>query len=200
MAFADLSWPWVKSASGGHSAQVIEPVVQMIWSQESTTGMRSRTKIQHARRVRRGQPLQLRRASPEPMSMKAACSANVGVTWTRYDPAGWNLGLTLGRVLRHEDYGQFGPASGLGGTRNSDWLAALTMSWQNGFAATGRVVFDDDFEASKAELRLTLNRERLALSTSALYAVADPSENRPEATSEFTVDALWKVNPALSAG
>jgi LPS-assembly protein len=63
------------------------------------------------------------------------------------------------------------------------------------------VVFDDDFEAStKAELRADGQpRKRLALSTSALWARGRPLENRPEATSEFTVDALWKVNPALSA-
>ncbi|MBE2275732.1 MAG: LPS-assembly protein LptD [Rhodobacteraceae bacterium] len=193
-AGVELRWPWVKATASG-ATHVIEPVVQMIWSGRHGDAIPNEDSA--LVEFDEGNIWSLDRF-PGADAVEEGNRINVGVTWTRYDPAGWNLGLTLGRVLRHEDYGQFGPASGLGG-RNSDWLAALTMSWQNGFAATGRVVFDDDFEASKAELRLTLNRERLALSTSALYAVADPSENRPEATSEFTVDALWKVNPALSA-
>ncbi len=193
-AGVELRWPWVKATASG-ATHVIEPVVQLIWSGRHGDAIPNEdsTLVEFDE----GNIWSLDRF-PGADAVEEGNRINLGVTWTRYDPAGWNLGFTLGRVLRREDYGQFGPASGLGG-RDSDWLAALTMSWQNGFATTGRVVFDDDFEASKAELRLTYSRERLALSTSALYAVADLSENRPKATSEFTFDALWKVNPALSA-
>lgn len=34
--------------------------------------------------------------------------ANVGVSWTRFDPQGWSMGVTLGRVFREADLGQFG--------------------------------------------------------------------------------------------
>ena len=34
--------------------------------------------------------------------LETGLRANLGVSYTRYDPAGWSLGLTLGRVLRAE--------------------------------------------------------------------------------------------------
>ena len=63
--------------------------------------------------------------------------ANMGITWTRHDPAGWTMGVTLGRVVRDRDRGQFGPASGLDG-RSSDWLAGATFTLGNGYALAGR--------------------------------------------------------------
>jgi LPS-assembly protein len=124
--------------------------------------------------------------------------ANIGIGWTRHDPDGWTLGVTLGRVVRERDFGQFGPASGLAGA-SSDWLLAASVDWQGGLVASGRVAFDNDFSPTKAEARLTLNRERIALATSALWAVADPGENRPDPTREFTFDARWRATEALTA-
>lgn len=193
-AGVELRWPWVKATETG-AVHVIEPVVQLVWAGENGASIPNEDSA--LIEFDEGNIFSLDRF-PGSDAVEEGARANIGVTWTRYDPAGWSLGLTMGRVLREADYGQFGDASGLGGSR-SDWLAALSLGWQNGFAATGRVVFDDDFDVSKAELRLTLNQERLAVATSALWASADPLENRPDATREFTFDARWKATEALTA-
>jgi LPS-assembly protein len=96
MAFADLSWPWVKSASGGHSAQVIEPVVQLIWSQESTTPVPNEdsTLVEFDE----GNLFSFSRF-PGADVYESGLRANVGLSWSRYDPAGWNFTVAGGRIF-----------------------------------------------------------------------------------------------------
>ncbi|MGA0538995.1 LPS-assembly protein LptD [Neotabrizicola sp. VNH66] len=193
-AGVELRWPWVKAAPSG-ATHVIEPVVQLIWADRQGTGIPNEDSA--LVEFDEGNIFSLDRF-PGADAVEQGRRANVGLTWTRTDPAGWSWGLTLGRVIREQDYGQFGPASGLGGTQ-SDWLAALTLDWPSGFAATGRVVFDDDLDIAKGELRLALSQERLSVAGSALYAVADLTENRPDPTREIRFDAAWKATSALTA-
>ena len=124
--------------------------------------------------------------------------ANVGVSWTRYDPAGWSMGVTVGRVFREADLGQFGPGSGLAGQK-SDWLAAANFTLADGLAITGRLVMDDDLSLTKGEARLALNGPKTSISTSMIWAVADPLENRPDPTREISLDARRKLNPNWTA-
>jgi len=104
------------------------------------------------------------------------------------------MGVTLGRVFREADLGQFGPGSGLAGAQ-SDWLAAANFTLADGLALTGRLVMDDDFGLTKGEARVTLNGPKTALATSLIWAVADPLENRPDPTRELSVDARHKLAP-----
>ena len=80
--------------------------------------------------------------------------ANVGISWTRFDPQGWSMGVTVGRVFREANLGQFGPGSGLAGAQ-SDWLAAANFTLADGLALTARLVMDDDFSLTKGEARVT---------------------------------------------
>ncbi|MCB6177289.1 LPS assembly protein LptD [Rhodobacter sp. Har01] len=193
-AGVELRWPWVKTTGRG-ATHVIEPVIQLVWAGQHGADIPNEDSA--LVEFDEGNLFSLDRF-PGSDAVEEGARVNLGVTWTRHDPAGWSMGLTLGRVLRDRNYGQFGPASGLGGG-SSDWLVAANVDWQSGLAATGRLVFDDSFSLSKGEVRLSLNRDRLALATSALWAEADLSENRPDRTREFTFDALWKVAPSLSA-
>ncbi|WP_225027309.1 LPS-assembly protein LptD [Xinfangfangia pollutisoli] len=194
-AGVELRWPWVKHVAETGATHVIEPVVQLIWAGQN--GARIPNEDSALVEFDEGNIWSLDRF-PGADAVEEGKRANIGVSWTRYDPAGWSLGMTVGRVVRDRDRDQFGVASGLN-TGQSDWLAALTVDWQNGFAATGRVILDDDFALTKGELRLALNREKVALSTSAIWAVADPQENRPDPTREFAFDARWQATPALMA-
>jgi LPS-assembly protein len=124
--------------------------------------------------------------------------ANLGVTWTRYDPNGWSIGVTVGRVFREADLGQFGPGSGLDGT-TSDWLTAVNFDLGDGLAVTARAVFNDDLDLTKGEARLAYNGARTAFATSMIWAVADLTENRPDPTQEVTFDARRKLNPNWTA-
>lgn len=189
----ELRWPWVKAGRGG-AVHVIEPVVQLIWADGEDSGQLN----EDSRLVEfdEGNLFALNRF-PGSDAVELGNRANIGIGWTRHDPAGWSMGLTLGRVLRESDQGQFGPASGLDGT-TSDWLAGATFTLGNGYALAGRAVFDDAFDLTKAEARVSLNRERLALSTSLLWAVADPAfENRDDPIREVTFDARYRASDTV---
>ena len=193
-AGVELRWPWVKASANG-TTHVIEPVVQLIWAGRDNGGIPNEDSA--LVEFDEGNLFSLNRF-PGSDAVELGHRANVGVTWTRYDPAGWTMGVTLGRVYRDRDYNQFGFATGLDG-QQSDWLAGVNFTLANGYAIAGRATFDDSFDLSKAEARISMNRDRLALATSFLYVVADPLiENRPAPTREFAFDARWKATEQLT--
>ncbi|AZL57382.1 LPS-assembly protein LptD [Tabrizicola piscis] len=187
-AGVELRWPWLKVGSSG-ATHVIEPVVQLIWSSSDAESLPNEDSV--LVEFDEGNLFSLDRF-PGSDAVERGPRANLGISWTRHDPAGWTMGATLGRVYREADLGQFGPGSGLDGQR-SDWLAAVNFDLANGIAITARVVMDDDLDLTKGEARLALNGTRMALATSVIWAVADPLENRPDPTQEVTFDARRKL-------
>lgn len=193
-AGVELRWPWVKAGADGVT-HVIEPVVQLLYASKATDSIPNEDSA--LVEFDEGNLFALDRF-PGSDAVERGARANIGIGWTRHDPAGWSMGVTLGRVIREADLGQFGPGSGLSGTR-SDWLAVANVTLADGLALTGRLVLDDDLDLTKAEARLALNGPKTALSTSLIWAVADPLENRPEPTREITFDARRKVTPNWTA-
>ncbi|MBK8440869.1 MAG: LPS-assembly protein LptD [Rhodobacter sp.] len=193
-AGVELRWPWVKASRSG-AVHVIEPVVQLVWAGSDDAGLPNEDSA--LVEFDEGNLFSLNRF-PGSDAVELGKRANVGISWTRHDPAGWSMGLTLGRTYRDQDYGQFGPASGLDG-RTSDWLAGATFTLGDGYAMAGRAVFDDSFSLTKAEARVTLNRPKLALATSLLWVVPDALENRPDPTREVTFDARYKASDQVTA-
>ncbi len=194
-AGVELRWPWTRASATG-AVHVIEPVVQLIWADGSDAGLPNEdsTLVEFDE----GNLFALNRF-PGSDAVELGARANLGIGWTRHDPAGWSMGVSLGRVVRDQDRGQFGPASGLDG-RSSDWLAGVNFTLANGYAIAGRAVFDDGFDLTKAEARVTVNRARLALATSVLWVVADPAfENRAEASREVTFDARYRASDQVTA-
>lgn len=185
----DLRWPWVKPASGGHSAQVIEPVVQLVWSDETATSAPNEESL--LVEFDEGNLFSFSRF-PGGDLYESGLRANLGLSWTRKDPDGWMLGVTAGRVLRSEDLGQFSTGSGLSGTR-SDWLLAMQIRADNGLGVTNRALFNDSFDFSKNELRLSFGQPRYAIAGNYVWLVADPAEGRPLPTSELALDAALQV-------
>lgn len=193
-AGVELRWPWVKAGAGG-ATHVIEPVAQFIWASSDAEALPNEDSV--LVEFDEGSLFALDRF-PGSDAVERGPRANVGISWTRYDPDGWSMGVTLGRVYREADLGQFGPASGLGGMR-SDWLAGVTFTLSNQVALTARAVLDDDLGLTKGEARVTYNGQATALSGSLIYVVADPLENRPEPTREVTFDARRKLGPNWTA-
>ena len=191
----EFRWPWVKAAGGGASGMgathVIEPVAQFIWASSGAETLPNEDSV--LVEFDEGNIFSLNRF-PGSDAVERGPRANVGVTWTRYDPAGWTMGVTVGRVFREADLGQFGPGSGLGG-KTSDWLAAVNFDLSQQLSLTARVVVDDDMDLTKGEARITFIGETTALGSSLIWAVADPTENRLDPTQEITFDARQKLSP-----
>jgi LPS-assembly protein len=193
-AGVELRWPWIKAGANG-ATHVIEPVVQLIWASSDAETLPNEDSA--LVEFDEGNLFALNRF-PGSDAVERGPRANVGVTWTRHDPAGWTMGVTLGRVFREADLGQFSAGAGLDGSR-SDWLAAVNFDLADGFAMTGRLVLDEDLTLTKGEARLTLNKPKMSLASSVIWAVADPLENRPDPTQELTFDARRKLNPNWTA-
>ncbi len=187
-AGVELRWPWMKVGAGG-ATHVIEPVVQLLWSSSDAETLPNEDSV--LVEFDEGSLFALDRF-PGSDAVERGPRANLGLTWTRHDPAGWTVGVTLGRVYREADLGQFGTGAGLDG-RRSDWLAAVNFDLADGIAITARAVVDDDLTLTKGEARLALNGERTALESSLIWAVADPLENRADPTQELTFDARRRI-------
>lgn len=193
-AGVELRWPWVKAEAGGGS-QVIEPVVQLLYSSSDAESLPNEDSA--LVEFDEGNLFALDRF-PGSDAVERGPRANIGISWTRFDPQGWSMGVTVGRVFREADLGQFGPGSGLAGAQ-SDWLAAANFTLADGLALTARLVMDDDFSLTKGEARVTVNGPKTSVATSLIWAVADPLENRPLPTQELSVDARRKLNPNWTA-
>lgn len=193
-AGVEFRWPWVRADNNGVS-HIIEPVVQLIATQRNGAVIPNEDSV--LVEFDEGNIFSLNRF-PGADAIEKGPRANVGVSYTRIDPAGWSMGLTFGRIYRSKDYGQFGVASGLQGTR-SDWLGALRLSFANGVDVTNRLVFNDDFKITKGEMRLDLNRERYGLSSSYVRMLADASEDRSTDVSELTLDGRYQFTPNWEA-
>ncbi len=187
---ADLRWPWVKSGRDGHSSQVLEPILQLVWSPD------------HARTVPNEDSASVEFDEGNLFSFsrfpgadlyEAGLRANLGLSWNRYDPDGWTVGVTAGRILRSEDLRQFSTGSRLAGT-SSDWMLAMHLTGDSGLSAMNRALFDDNFAFSKDELRLAYTGDRYWLASNYVWLVADPSEGRPVATSELALDGGWQIS------
>jgi len=79
--------------------------------------------------------------------------ANIGLTYTREDKNGFDLGLTVGRVFRDGDFGQFSSSTGLQG-RSSDWLVAAQVKIGTRLDVINRALFEDNFSFARNETRL----------------------------------------------
>jgi len=193
IAAVELRWPWIRTVASGAS-QVIEPVVQLIYSPDDGAAVPNEdsTLVEFDE----GNLFALNRFPGEDVTERGL-RANIGVGWTRFDPAGWSASATLGRVFRLDDPGQFSAGSGLAGAQ-SDWLAAVQLRTDGGISLTNRAIFDSDFNFTKDELRLGINTDRLALSTSYLWLAADPGENRPTDTTEWAMAADYALGSQWS--
>ncbi|MGL4320040.1 MAG: LPS-assembly protein LptD, partial [Paracoccaceae bacterium] len=183
---AELRWPWMKAGRNGTS-HVIEPIVQIVLAPSDTDTLPNEDSV--LVEFDEGNLFALDRF-PGSDAVERGFRANVGLTYTRYDPQGWTLGLTLGRVLRDEDLGQFSNASGLDGAQ-SDWLGAAQLTLPQGFTLTQRAVFDDGFSLAKSETRLDVAGARFGAAASYVWVVADPVENRATPISELTFDTSY---------
>lgn len=187
-AAVELRWPWLRATAG--ASHVIEPIAQLIWSPSTDETLPNEDSA--LVEFDEGNLFSLNRF-PGSDATERGARANLGVSWTRYDPDGWSLGATLGRVVRVKNLNQFGVASGLDG-RSSDWLAAVQVSMASGLQVTNRLVFDDSFDMTKGEVRLDMAKDRYGISSGYVWAVADVTENRPDPTSELAFDAYYKLS------
>ncbi|WP_323006791.1 LPS-assembly protein LptD [Pseudorhodobacter sp.] len=193
-AGVELRWPLVRAAQNGVS-HVIEPIMQLVLAKQNNSSVPNEDSA--LVEFDEGNLFSINRF-PGSDEVEQGSYANIGLGYTRYDPAGWSLGLTFGRVYHTSNYGQFSAASGLQGQK-SDWLAAIRLSMADGVSLTNRMVFNDAFKLTKGEMRLALERENYGLASSYIRVLADPSEGRADAISELNLEGRYQFAPNWEA-
>lgn len=194
---AELRWPLARHSGG--VTHVIEPVAQLVWSPERTRSDDVPNEDSRLIEFDEGNLFSLNRF-PGWDARESGFRANLGVSWTRIDPAGWSIGLTGGRVFRTEPDPAFaytgpdGPDfTGPQGKTRSDWLLSANYQGSNGLALVNRALFDDSFSISRNELRLGWFKPGLQVSAGYLWLDSDISEDRLNDVSELTMAGGWQV-------
>ncbi|WP_068112351.1 LPS-assembly protein LptD [Tropicimonas marinistellae] len=185
---AEVRWPWQKQA--GNAYHVIEPVVQFVWRPDDAKDAPQDESTQLE--FDEGNLFALSRF-PASDVLERGLRANVGIGWTRYDPAGWTLATMVGRVYRQEDLGQFDGYESLDGVR-SDWLTAVQLDLPNRLSLINRALFDNAFDVTKNETRLTWASENLDLSTTYVWLEPSLVEDRDVFTHEWGLEGDWQID------
>ncbi|MCF3973128.1 LPS-assembly protein LptD [Paracoccus salsus] len=184
----ELRWPLAGSSGG--ATHIVEPIAQLLWSPR---GQDTDIPNEDSRLIEfdEGNLFSDNRFAGWDLR-ETGLRANVGIGWTRIDPAGWSLGLTGGRVLRTDPDEAFRPESPLGG-RRSDWMLAAHYDSGTGLAIANRALFDDSFTVSRNELRLGWLRPDLQVSAGHLWIDSDENEGRETDISELTANIGWQI-------
>ncbi len=191
---AELRWPWARAQANGVT-HVIEPIVQYAWAPSTTTTVPNEDS--GVVEFDEGNLFALNRF-PGADGHELGSRLAFGVSYTREDPLGWSLGLTIGRVLRERDFGQFTPGSGLD-SRDSDWLIAARFEMGHGLEVINRALFSETFNVTSNELAVNWANERVDLTSSYTWLQADPAEGRPQDIGEWAFDAAYDFDNAWGA-
>jgi len=191
---AELRWPLVRATNGGAS-HVIEPVAQVIWSNDRLYGLPNATS--RMPELDEGNLFSFDRFAGGD-AREAGLRANLGLSWTRYDPDGWSSTITLGRIIRERDLNQFSTDSPLAG-RNSDWLLAASVDTAAGLTLSSRSLFSSDFDLTRSAIELDWTTDDFSISTSYMRIQADPFENRAETASEWSFDGARALDENWTA-
>jgi len=182
----ELRYP-LRRVTGGGVTHLIEPVVQLAWSDSSGDPVPVEDSL--IVEFDEANLFSLDRF-PGHDRREQGRRANLGVTYMRSDPLGWSLGVTAGLVLRDTVPTQFTSGSGLDGTR-SDILLATHFNLDQRWRIINRALFDQSFDFTSNELALSWSGADHDLLTSYTWLEADPLENRPLDSAEWAMDANY---------
>lgn len=191
---AELRWPWMRQT--GAAAHVIEPIVQVAYSR----ALQDQDEIPNEdSRLPEFDETNLFGLSRFPGldRLETGLRANLGISYTRQDPAGWSAGFTLGRVLRADPVDEFAAGTGLDG-RWSDYVAAVSVDFAWGLTAINRALFDTGLGFRRNEFALAYDGEFGALRAAYVYLAendSDPEFGPQPETSEISLDARYRVRP-----
>ncbi|MGY6633956.1 MAG: LPS-assembly protein LptD [Alkalilacustris sp.] len=185
-AAVELRWPLVRQDAGG-AHHLLEPMVQLVWSRRALQAAPDEDSLLAELdevtlfRLRRG---------PGFDGAETGARANIGLGWTRIDPAGWRVQALAGRVLRARalpggpDGPGAGPISGLGG-RHSDWLAAVRVDTAGGLWLGARALVTTDGGSPRQELRAGWIGADRQVFAHYIELAPDPVQARPRRTGEL---------------
>lgn len=189
-AMVELRWPLMRSGGGDGASHVIEPVAQFIWARNSAAAVPNEDSLMPE--FDEGNLFSFNRFNGLD-GREHGRRLNLGLTWTRHDPAGWSSAVTVGRVVRARNTGQFSAQSPLSGAQ-PDWLASVQLQTAGGLTLSNRALFDTGLSVSRMETRVEWATDRLELASSYLSINSDPAEDRASDAAEWRLDASYAMS------
>ena len=191
----ELRYP-VQAISGTGVSHVIEPVVQLVWS--DTYGEAAPNEDSFIVEFDEANLFALDRL-PGSDRRERGTRANIGLTYTRIAPSGWTVGVGAGVVLRTEDEGQFTEGSGLDGVQ-SDFLLASHVRFSDTLSLVNRSLFDTALNFTSSEVSLAWSGERHDLVSTYTFLEADAGEQRDDPLAELAIDGEYSLASGWDAG
>lgn len=188
-AAVDVSLPLARQNANG-VRHLLEPIAQLVWT--PSTNLESPNDDSTLVTFDTGNLISLNRF-PGLDRYEEGVRANLALRWTRMDPDGWTLGVTMGRVYRTEDLGQFSSATGLAGT-TSDWMSQVDLDFGSKLTVRNLLLMDNAFDATYNETRVTWLGNGLDLSSSYLWQREDRGIDLNEDLSEVSLDAEYDLD------
>ncbi len=186
----ELRWPWTKH--GPAATQTIEPVVQLVYSPNTTAAVPNgdSTLVEFDA----GNLFSFDRF-PGADAVETGFRANVGVNYDAIFASGLDLAVTAGRVLRLNPSSGFPVASGLSGHqfRLAGRLEPVGRQRCGACRSPTGWWSATRCRLTKGELRMDLVRAHYDLSGGYSYVTADPQEDRPEPISEIVLDGSYAI-------
>ncbi len=188
----ELRWPLAKTTA--HATHVIEPIAQLVYSDtfgqsdvpnnDSTLVEFDETNLFALNRF------------PGLDQIETGLRANIGLGYTRYDPAGWSMGFKIGRVIRVEPDDQFYQSTGLAG-KWSDVVTAFNLDFGTTLSLVNRAMFDTDLTFTRDEFAMNYTVDRGSLRAAYVYLAQgdNPYYGEQPETNEFGLDARFRVAP-----
>jgi len=192
-ASASLRWPLTRQNAAGGS--LIEPVLQMSWSDISGPDVPNEDST--LSEFDEGNLLALSRF-PGDDAAETGLRLATGVNWTQDYQSGWALSASAGRLFRIDLPSDFTSASGLK-DKHSDWLFSVRAGNDDGLAVSSRFLVNPNLSVTKASATIDWTTTRVDLSTQYDWVIADPAENRPDPLSEISFDSDWRITEAWTA-
>ena len=189
----DLRWPFQRSDGG--VSHLIEPALMLAWSE--TSGGEVPNEDSTLIDFDEGNLFALSRF-PGYDRTAEGLRGSLAVGYTLRDPAGWSLGTTVGRAFWAEDPGLNAVSAGLDGLV-SDWLVSVQADHGAGFSLDARALVADFGSVSRSETRLAWQTDSFALAAGHTYARSDPADRRLRASSEWTLDAGYRISDTWSS-
>lgn len=189
-AAATLRWPHM-ATSAARVTHVIEPVIAFAWSDSYGDPVAN----EDSTRVELDESNLFSAAHfPGQDRYESGARLAYGASWTRDTEGGIASRLTFGRIHATDPSADFSVSSGLS-TPASDWFVTGQISMPWGLRIDGRTLLGDSLEPAKTEARIGWQNQKVSLSASYVWLDADLAEDRPDAVSEWAIDADYTINP-----
>lgn len=187
--YAALEWRWPMLRQGARANHLLEPVVQLVLAPNQRERIDNEDSL--LAEFDEANIFEFSRF-PGADGRELGSRLNLGLTYTRSSHSGWDLALTVGRIIRDDDLGQFSASTGLTG-HSSDWLVAAQLKVGEHFNLTNRAIFDDQFSFARNEMRLGWTSDAFQLASTYAWLEADATEGRPTDTSELAFEGAYRV-------